>query len=126
MVANLLVGGGGITNHFIIRKEVYNMTIEEALTKIAEGVDDIQNYSEEFDFLRGIDVSNPTESEEYKNLTKDYDDLKKKYKARFIESLTKPKNTTEDDDDVIDDDVIEDDESKEIDISELDLTGEND
>lgn len=99
------------------------MTIEEALTKIAEGLDDVQNYSEEFDFLREIDVSNPTESEEYKNLRKDYDDLKKKYKLRFIESLTKPKNSTEDEDD---DDVTEDDESKEIDISELDLTGEND
>ena len=100
------------------------MTIEEALTKIADGLDDIQNYSEEFDLLRGIETSNPTDTEEYKNLEKEYDELKKKYKERFIESLTKAKITDKTDETNENDD--ENDETNEIEISELDLTGEND
>lgn len=118
--------GGGIctsTQSIEVRKEVYKMKLEEALTKIAEGLENIEDYGEEFDFIRGLEKEKTKieETEEYKNLDEKYNELKEKYKKRFIESLTKP--LEDNDDDKPDDN---DDDVEEVKIEDLDLTGIND
>lgn len=95
------------------------MNLKEVLARLAEAIDNVDEYSEEFDFLHGIENVNPTDSEEYKNLEKDYKELKEKYKKRFIESLTKS-------DDSEDKDESEDEAEETINIEDLDLSGEND
>lgn len=99
------------------------MKLEEALTKIAEGLENIEDYDEEFDFIRGLETEKIKieETEEYKNLDEKYNELKEKYKKRFIESLTKP--LEDNDDDKLDDN---DDDVEEVKIEDLDLTGIND
>lgn len=116
------IAGGGIcisTLFIEVRKEVYKMKLEEALTKIAEGLENIEDYGEEFDFIRGLEKQKTKieETEEYKKLDEKYNELKEKYKKRFIESLTKPLEDKQDDND---DDV------EEVKIEDLDLTGIND
>lgn len=96
------------------------MKLEEALTKIAEGLENIEDYGEEFDFIRGLKKTKAEETEEYKSLDAKYNELKEKYKKRFIESLTKP---LEDNDDNGDDN---DDYVEEVKIEDLELTGIND
>ena len=99
------------------------MRLEEALTKIAEGVENIEDYDEEFDFIRGLEKEKVKieETEEYKNLDEKYNELKEKYKKRFIESLTKPLEGNDDDKQDDNDDAVE-----EVKIEDLDLTGIND
>lgn len=99
------------------------MKLEEALTKIAEGLENIEDYGEEFDFIRGLETEKIKieESEEYKNLDEKYNELKEKYKKRFIESLTKPLDDNDGDKQDDNDDDIE-----EVKIEDLDLTGIND
>lgn len=96
------------------------MTLEEVLTRIAEGLENLEDYDKEFDFIRGMNSGNVEDSEEYKNLDKKYKELKDKYKKKFIDSLTKPVTTVEEEDEE------EDEEEKEIKIEDLDLTGIND
>lgn len=91
------------------------MTLEEVLTRFAEGLENVEDYDEDFEFLRGMN-NNVVESEEYKNLDNKYKELKEKYKKKFIDSLTKPVVDIEE----------EDEEEKEIKIEDLDLTGIND
>lgn len=95
------------------------MTLEEALAKIVEGLDNIEDYEEEIDFIRGLESTKIEETEEYKNLDTKYNELKEKYKKRFIESLTKPLDN-DDGKEENDDDV------EEVKIEDLDLTGIND
>lgn len=95
------------------------MTLEEALTRFAEGLENVEDYDEEFDFIRGMNNVNVEDSEEYKNLDNKYKDLKEKYKKKFIESLTKPVGEVEEEEE-------EDEEEKDIKIEDLDLTGIND
>lgn len=96
------------------------MTLEEVLTRFAEGLENVADYEEEFDFIRGMSNGNVEDSEEYKNLDKKYKELKEKYKKKFIDSLTKPVGEIEEEDEE------EDEEEKEIKIEDLDLTGIND
>ena len=97
-----------------------SMTLEEVLTRIAEGLENVEDYDEEFDFIRGMSSGNVEDSEEYKNLYSKYKELKEKYKKKFIDSLTKPVVEVEEEDE-------EEDEEKEgIKIEDLDLTGIND
>ena len=95
------------------------MTLEEALTRFAEGLENVEDYDEEFDFIRGMNNGNIEDSEEYKNLDNKYKDLKEKCKKKFIESLTKPVGEVEEEEE-------EDEEEKDIKIEDLDLTGIND
>lgn len=94
------------------------MEFNKALATILALIDDISPYEEEIDTLRNGNIAiNPIESDEYKNLSSDYEALKAQYKAKFIDSLTKP--IVVDDDKPVESDVT-------ITIEELDLTGEND
>lgn len=95
------------------------MTLEEVLTRFAEGLENVEDYDEDFDFLRGMNNTNVLESEEYKNLDNKYKELKDKYKKKFIDSLTKPVGETEEEEE-------EKEEKTEIKIEDLDLTGIND
>lgn len=115
--------GGGIctsTQYLDDRKDVYKMTLEDVMTRFAEGLENVADYEEEFDFIRGMSSGNVEDSEEYKNLDKKYKELKEKYKKKFIDSLTKPVGEIEEEDEE------EDEEEKEIKIEDLDLTGIND
>ena len=94
------------------------MTLEEVLTRFAEGLENVEDYDKEFDFIRGMSNGRIEDSEEYKNLDKKYKELKEKYKTKFIDSLTKPVVEIEEED--------EEDEEEEIKIEDLDLTGIND
>lgn len=124
------IAGGGICISIQFsegRKEVYNMTLEEALTRFAEGLENVEDYDEEFEFIRGMNNGNVEDSEEYKkldtkynDLKEKYNDLKEKYKKKFIESLTKSVGEIEEENEE------EDEEEKEIKIEDLDLTGIND
>lgn len=96
------------------------MTLEEVLTRFAEGLENVEDYDKEFDFLRGMSSGNVEDSEEYKNLDEKYKELKEKYKKKFIDSLTKPVG------EIKEEDEDEDKEEKEIKIEDLDLTGIND
>lgn len=119
----MLIVGGGISilvQYLEDRKEVYNMTLEEVLTRIAEGLENVEDYDEEFDFIRGMNNGSVEDSEEYKNLDAKYNELKEKYKKKFINSLTKPVGEIEEKDEE------ENEEEKEIKIEDLDLTGIND
>lgn len=95
------------------------MTLEEVLTRFAEGLENVEDYDKEFDFIRGMNNGNVEDSEEYKNLDNKYKDLKEKYKKKFIESLTKPVGEVEEEEE-------EGEEEKDIKIEDLDLTGIND
>lgn len=95
------------------------MTLEEVLTRFAEGLENVEDYEDEFDFIRGMSSGNVEDSEEYKNLDKKYKELKEKYKNKFIDSLTKPVGKVEEEDE-------EENEEEEIKIEDLDLTGIND
>lgn len=95
------------------------MTLEEVLTRFAEGLENVEEYEEEFDFIRGMNIGNVEDSEEYKKLDKKYKELKEKYKKKFIDSLTKPVVDIEEEE-------KEEDEKEEIKIEDLDLTGIND
>ena len=140
-----IVGGGICTSTQSLedRKDVYDMTLEEVLTQFAEGLENVADYEEEFDFIRGMNSGNVEDSEEYKNidskykelkekyknLDSKYKELKEKYKKKFIDSLTKPVNTVEEEDEEEDEeeeDEEEDEEKEEIKIEDLDLTGIND
>lgn len=117
------IAGGGIctsTQYLEDRKDVYKMTLEEVLTRFAEGLENVEEYDKEFDFIRGMNNGNVEDSEEYKNLDKKYKELKEKYKKKFIDSLTKPVV------DIEEEDEEEDQEKEEIKIEDLDLTGIND
>lgn len=118
----MLIVGGGIcilTQYSEDRKEVYNMTLEEVLTRFAEGLENVEDYDEDFEFLRGMNNASVVDSEEYKNLDNKYKELKDKYKKKFIDSLTKPVGETEEEEE-------EKEEKTEIKIEDLDLTGIND
>lgn len=120
MEQTLTVGGGIciLIQYSEDRKEVYNMTLEEVLTRFAEGLENVEDYDEDFEFLRGMN-NNVAESEEYKNLDNKYKELKDKYKKKFIESLTKPLEDSKQDEE-------EEEVNEEIKIEDLDLTGIND
>lgn len=95
------------------------MTLEEVLTRFAEGLENVEDYDKDFEFLRGMNNTDIKDSEEYKNLDKKYNELKEKYKKKFIDSLTKPVGVVEEDEE-------EKEEETEIKIEDLDLTGIND
>lgn len=96
------------------------MEFNEALAKILELIDDISPYEAEIDTIRNGNIAtNPIESEEYKNLSDDYEKLKAQYKAKFIQSLTEDVVEPEDNDEP-------DDAPDEIRFEDLDLSGEND
>lgn len=114
--------GGGICiliQYLEDRKEVYSMTLEEVLTRFAEGLESVEDYDEEFEFLRGMNNTSVVESEEYKNLDNKYKELKEKYKKKFIDSLTKTLEDSKQDEE-------EEEVNEEIKIEDLDLTGIND
>ena len=96
------------------------MTLEEVLTHLAEGLENIEDYDEDFEFLKGINNTTVEESEEYVNLDKKYKELKEKYKNRFIDSLTKPLNNHEEEEE-----EEEEEYNDSIKIEDLDLTGIN-
>ena len=96
------------------------MTLEEVLTRFAEGLENVEDYDKDFEFLRGMNNTDIKDSEEYKNLDKKYNELKEKYKKKFIESLTESVGEVEEEDEE------EDKEEKGVKIEDLDLTGIND
>lgn len=94
------------------------MTLEEVLTRFAEGLENVEDYDEDFEFIRGMN-NNAVESEEYKNLENKYKELKDKYKKKFIDSLTKPLEDSKQDEE-------DEEDETEIKIEDLNLTGIND
>lgn len=121
-----IVGGGiCISTRFLEdRKEVYKMTLEEVLTRFAEGLENVEDYDEDFEFLRGMNNTDIKESEEYKNLDKKYNELKEKYKKKFIDSLTKPLGGDKEESE--EEEEEEEEEETNVKIEDLDLTGIND
>ena len=84
------------------------MTKEEALEKIIDGLDNLEEFDEALDVLRG-DSDNVWESR--------YIELKEKYKKRFKESLNKT-GLIEKEDTNVDEDTI-------VTWTDIDFTGEN-
>lgn len=94
------------------------MELNEVLTRLAEAIENVEDYEKDFDYLRTLEK--PEGGEAYDDLKEKYDSLKEKYRKRFVESLTeevkadKPKRT---------EDVEENDNVR---YEDLDLSGEND
>lgn len=101
------------------------MEFNDALAKILEAIDDVSVYENELEIIRNGNIAKDVkESDEYKDLSDQYNELKAKYKRKFIDTLTqevKPDGSDEPNDSDEPDDL-----DGNISFEDLDLSGESD